>query len=77
MSKALYERLLENALTPDQKLEASTDNSWLMTGSLHLSQGLDLWLLNQGDQLEVLEPLELREHIATTVKRMSELYTTK
>lgn len=74
LSKALYERLQENALTPDQKLEASTDGAWLMTGSLHLSQGLDLWLLSQGEHLEVLEPIALREQIGATVKRMHDLY---
>lgn len=77
LSKALYERLQENALTPDQKLEASTDGTWLLTGSLHLSQGLDLWLLSQGEHLEVLEPIALREQIAATVKRMHELYAVK
>lgn len=45
-----------------------------MTGSLHLSQGLDLWLLSQGEHLEVLEPAELREQIITTVTRMAMLY---
>lgn len=77
VSHTLYERLLENALTADQQLEASAHGWWLMTGSLHLSQGLDLWLLSQGDHLEVLEPAELREQIAATAKRMTMLYENK
>lgn len=74
VSHTLYERLLENTLTTDQQLEASANGWWLMTGSLHLSQGLDLWLLSQGEHLEVLEPAELREQIAATAKRMAMLY---
>lgn len=74
ISQALYERLHENALTTDQQLQPTADGWWLMTGSLHLSQGLDLWLLSQGEYLEVLEPIELREQIATSAKRMAALY---
>lgn len=74
VSQALYERLDENALTADQQLEPETDGWWLMTGSLPLSQGLDLWLLSQGEHLEVLEPIELREQMATSAKRLAALY---
>lgn len=77
VSHTLYERLLENALTTDQQLEATTNGWWLMTGSLHLSQGLDLWLLSQGEHLEVLEPAELREQITATARRMARLYETE
>lgn len=73
VSQALYERLLENALTEDQHLEPA-DDGWLMTGSLHLSQGLDLWLLSQGEHLEVLEPIELRLQLAASVRKMAALY---
>ena len=45
-----------------------------MTGHLHLSQGLDLWLLSQGEHLEVIEPIELREQIATSAKQVMALY---
>ncbi len=45
-----------------------------MTGSLHLSQGLDLWLLSQGEHVEVLEPIQLREQIRETITRMAVLY---
>lgn len=74
ISQALYERLDENALTTDQQLQPTADGWWLMTGSLHLSQGLDLWLLSQAEHLEVLEPIELREQIAKSAKRMAALY---
>ena len=45
-----------------------------MSGSIHLSQGLDLWLLSQGEHLEVLEPTALRAQIAASAKRMASLY---
>lgn len=74
ISQVLYERLYENALTADQQLQPTADGWWLMTGCLPLSQGLDLWLLSQGEHLEVLEPIELREQMAKSAKRMAALY---
>lgn len=47
---------------------------WLMMGSLPLSQGLELWLLSQGEHLEVLEPVELRQQMALSAHRMAALY---
>tara|TARA_Y100001938_G_C8096730_1_gene438628 strand:- start:1827 stop:2858 length:1032 start_codon:yes stop_codon:yes gene_type:complete len=74
ISQTLYERLDENALTADQQLQPTADGWWLMMGSLPLSQGLELWLLSQGEHLEVLAPVELREQIATSAKRMAAMY---
>lgn len=45
-----------------------------MTGNLPLSQGLELWLLSQGEHLEVLEPAELRKQMALSAHRMAALY---
>ena len=67
-------RIIEPQQTADQQLEAVADDWWLMTGSMHLSQGLDLWLLSQGEHLEVLEPIELREQLAASVRKMAALY---
>lgn len=74
ISQRLYERLEENALSRDQHLIALDDGRWIWSGSLQLSQGLDLWLLSQGEELEVLEPLTLREKIAATARKMAALY---
>lgn len=74
VSHTLSERLQENPLTEDQTLEPETTDWWLMSGSIHLSQGLDLWLLSQGEHLEVLEPTALRAQIAESAKRMAALY---
>jgi len=74
LAREMYERLAENPLTEDQQLTAEPDGHWIMTGRLHLSQGLKLWLLSQGDSLEVLAPATLREDIAATAMRMATLY---
>jgi len=74
ISQMLYERLDENALTADQQLQPAAHGWWLMTGSLPLSQGLELWILSQGEHLEVLEPVELRQQIASSARRMAALY---
>lgn len=74
ISQTLYERLDENALTADQQLKPTADGWWLMMGSLPLSQGLELWLLSQGEHLEVLEPVELRQQMALSAHRMAALY---
>lgn len=75
LSEALYERLAENPLCDDQQLTIDAAGRRSLSGSLHMSQGLTLWLLSQGDALEVLEPAALREDIAATVQRMAGLYT--
>jgi len=74
LAREMYERLAENPLTEDQQLTAEVAGHWIMTGRLHLSQGLKLWLLSQGDSLEVLAPATLREDIAATAMRMATLY---
>lgn len=74
VSHTLYQRLQENPLSHDQQLSPCADGWWQVTASLHLSQGLDLWLLSQGEHLEVLAPEALREQIADTTKRMAALY---
>lgn len=67
----MFERLTENPLSEDQRLAQEGDGQWVMTGRLHLSQGLKLWVLSQGDMLEVLAPLSLRQEIAATASRMA------
>ena len=70
----MAERLTENPLTVDQQLTAEDDTHWLMQGSLYHSQGLELWLLSQGDSIEVIKPKALRDTMADTAKRMCALY---
>lgn len=74
VSHTLYQRLQENPLSHDQQLVPDADGWWQVTAVQHLSQGLDLWLLSQGEHLEVLLPVALREQIAESVKRAAALY---
>ena len=73
LSQEMYERLAENPLTEDQQL-LDENGCRTMVGSTHLSQGLELWLLSQGDNLEVVEPSILREKMAATAQKMAALY---
>lgn len=76
LNQNMAARLTENPLTSDQILVQKSDTHWHMQGNMHLSQGLELWLLSQGDSIEVLAPNELRDTIAKTAQRMNFLYKT-
>ena len=77
LNQNMATRLSENPLTSDQLLVQESDSHWHMQGSMHLSQGLELWLLSQGDSIEVLAPQELRDTIAKTAQRMCAWYATE
>lgn len=74
LSKGMYERLQENPMTDDQEIVRESDDCWIMKASMLPSQGLKLWLLSQGDMLEVLEPVELREEVASIAANMNAIY---
>jgi len=74
LGKDMYQRLVENPLVEGQRLQPEADGRWLLAAHLHLSQGLKLWLLSQGDTLEVIRPMQLRDEIAATAARMAALY---
>ena len=62
---------------PSQILEPQNDGSVIM--KLKVTNTVDLyrWILNWGDQVEVLEPEELRKEIAQTVRNMLDMYGKK
>lgn len=62
LSDNLYNRLAENPLEKDQTLEPC-GNKWLLTCKTRDSQGLRLFLMSNAADIEVLEPIALREHI--------------
>ncbi|TWC53076.1 putative DNA-binding transcriptional regulator YafY [Pseudomonas sp. SJZ080] len=62
LSDNLYNRLAENPLEKDQKLEPF-GNKWLLTCKTRDSQGLRLFLMANAADIEVLEPITLRDHI--------------
>ncbi|KJZ46007.1 transcriptional regulator [Pseudomonas fluorescens] len=62
LSANLYNRLTENPLEKDQKLEPY-GNKWLLTCKTRDTQGLRLFLMANAADIEVLEPIALRDHI--------------
>ncbi|MFL1524682.1 WYL domain-containing protein [Pseudomonas sp. O230] len=62
LSNNLYNRLAENPLEKDQKLEPC-GNKWLLTCNTRDSQGLRLFLMANAADIEVLEPIAMRDHI--------------
>lgn len=74
LEKSMFERLSENALSADQVLEPTADGGGRLECSIVESQGLKLWLLAQGDTIEVLGPQALRDEIGQTAQRMATLY---
>lgn len=74
LEKSMFERLSENALSEDQVLEPGTDGGGTLECSITESQGLKLWILAQGDSIEVLAPQALRDEIGRKAQRMAALY---
>ncbi len=74
LDRLMFERLSENALSKDQVLEPGPDSGGTLECSIAESQGLKLWILAQGDSVEVLAPQALRDEIGQKARRMAELY---
>jgi hypothetical protein len=70
----LHNRLCENPLTQDQSLKPSTDGKWDLECRIQDTQGLRLFLLSNADEIEVLEPLDLRAHVRDALRRAAKLY---
>lgn len=62
LSPNLYNRLAENPLEKNQKLEPD-GNKWLLTCKTRDTQGLRLFLMANAADIEVLKPIALRDHI--------------
>lgn len=62
LSESLHNRLTENALAVDQRVERD-GNQWQLRCRILDTQGLRLFLLSNAPHIEVIEPLHLREHI--------------
>ena len=64
----------ETPLTADQVLTPLDEDRILLEGSIFDSQELRWWLRRFGSQIEVLEPLDLRENFINEAKRLQQLY---
>ncbi|MBD0681666.1 WYL domain-containing protein [Pseudomonas sp. PSB11] len=65
----LHNRLTENPLADDQTMVQSIDGKWDLNCTLRDTQGLRLFLLSNADEIEVLGPLVIREHVRETLRR--------
>jgi predicted DNA-binding transcriptional regulator YafY len=65
--------LRETPLSADQEIRIRADGFTVLSTVVDSWQ-LRWWILAQGDQVEVLEPLALRREIATICRKMSESY---
>ena len=66
--------LLESPLAQDQTVEYEHCGWVVLQGTVPDTQQLLWWLLGFGDQVEVLEPIRLREKIVKSLQRQRDLY---
>jgi predicted DNA-binding transcriptional regulator YafY len=69
-------RVSETTWHPTQRLEAQEDGSVVFRATVAGPIEIRLWILSWGDAVEVLEPVELREDVAGTLRRAAERYGT-
>jgi len=77
--KALFEKniawhLAETPLSDDQILMPQQDERVLLEATILETLELKWWLLSFGDNVEVVEPIALRERFKSVAERMGELY---
>ena len=68
------EHLFETPLSLDQSIEPQADGSLLVTANVADTPQLLWWLLALGAGVEILEPLALRENIASTLSNAARIY---
>jgi predicted DNA-binding transcriptional regulator YafY len=66
--------LRESPLAQDQNIEDENDGWVVLQCTVPDTQQLLWWLRGFGDQVEVLEPISLREKIVKSLQRQSDLY---
>jgi predicted DNA-binding transcriptional regulator YafY len=69
----LLNRLTENRLSETQKINP-TEAGAILKCSIQDTQGLRLFLMGNADEIEVLQPGYLREHVRKTLKKALHMY---
>lgn len=60
---------------PNGKIvETLGDNCWLIEAEIYGTTGCIMWLLSQGEKIEVIQPLELRNHMKSLIESMLNIY---
>ncbi|MCS6837190.1 MAG: transcriptional regulator [Anaerolineae bacterium] len=73
-SNRLYDRLHETRWHPTQELRMDSQGDILWSATIAEVQEMKPWIRSWGVDVEVLEPLSLREEIATEVARIAAMY---
>ena len=71
---AIAARVREATWHPSQRVDVETDGSLLWRGRVSGTIEIRLWILSWGQQVEVLEPLELRADVAATYRAAAARY---
>jgi len=58
---------------PTANIVSKKDGQYLFEAEV-FGHGIKMWLLSQGANIEVLEPIELREEIIETIQSMQQNY---
>jgi len=74
ISSNLAFHLGERPISDDQVIESQEDDIMLLHATVQDTNELHWWLLAFGDQVEVLEPVELREQFAEIASNMNDRY---
>jgi len=74
ISRQVAIHLEERPLHDDQSLTSSEDDSWFLEVTVQDTNELRWWLLAFGDQVEVLEPINLRDSFRMIVQNMAKAY---
>ena len=71
----IWPLVCKNARYPTIKPLQAQDEALLLTATVQDTNALRWWLLGLGDQVEVLEPAELRNYFADIAANMASAYT--
>lgn len=76
----LFERniakhLAETPLSADQKLTLQNDDRVLLEATITQTLELKWWLQGFGDNIEVLEPVSMREKFKGVAAKLTEIYS--
>ncbi len=74
VSREVAYHLEERPLHPDQSLTEQGEGEWLLEASVQDTSELRWWLLGFGDNVEVLQPVDLRDYFSDVAQRMYSLY---
>lgn len=66
--------LFETPLSSDQEIIQDRENTFLLKASVADSRHLLWWLMSMGDDVEVIEPISIRDELISNASRVLEIY---